>query len=192
MEKDLALAGVAHDLNNVLQTVAHVGDLLSTDRQWSTEAELLIRCVDRGRAILDSLREEASTVDLRAVCQQAAQGAEPLRVQLEIAPDLRFPGKPLALERALLNLLWNSARAGARCVAIRAEHNGQSIEIEVSDDGPGIPEHDLAKVFEPGFSTAASTGLGLRIVEAIVQDHGGAISASNRNGACFQIRIPAA
>ena len=67
MDKDLALAGLAHDMNNVLQTVAHVADILSTDRHWSAESELLIRCVDRGRAILESLREESSVVDLHAV-----------------------------------------------------------------------------------------------------------------------------
>ena len=191
MDKDLALAGLAHDLNNVLQTVAHVADILSTDRHWSAESELLIRSVDRGRAILESLQEEPSVVDLQSVATRAAQGGEPLSVRVEVASGIQFPGKPLAFERALLNLLWNSARAGAKEAGIRAQQRDRCIEIEVWDSGPGIPEADLSKVFARGFSTTASTGLGLRIVESVVQSHGGSISVVNRSGACFHIRIPA-
>ena len=191
MDKDLALAGLAHDMNNVLQTVAHVADILSTDRHWSAESELLIRCVDRGRAILESLREEPSVVDLHAVATRAAQGAEPLTVRIEIAIGLQFAGKPLAFERALLNLLWNSSRAGASECCISALQDDLGYRLEVADNGPGIPEADLSKVFAPGFSTTSSTGLGLRIVESIVHGHGGSIEVFNRGGACFQIRIPA-
>ena len=191
MDKDLALAGLAHDLNNVLQTVAHVADILSTDRHWSAESDLLIRCVNRGRAILESLQEEPSVVELHEVAKRAAHGAEPLAVRIEIPHELKFVGKPLAFERALLNLLWNSARAGASECRIVAEKQDSSYLIEVADNGPGIPEADLSKVFAPGFSTTASTGLGLRIVESIVQNHGGNIAVFNRGGACFQIRIPA-
>lgn len=191
-ETNLALAGLAHDLNNVLQTVAHVADILSTERHWSAESELLIRCVDRGRAILESMREQPSQVDLHVVASRAAQSAERLNVHIEVANGLAFAGKPLAFERALLNLFWNSARAGASECRVAASREEGSYRIEISDNGRGIPESDLPKVFTPGFSTTASTGLGLPIVESIVQDHGGSIEALlNRGGACFRIRIPA-
>jgi signal transduction histidine kinase len=190
-DKNLALAGLAHDLNNVLQTVAHVADILSTEKHWSAESDLLLRCVDRGRAILQSVQEVPGEVDVHAVASRAAKSAERIQVRIEVASGLVFAGKPLAFERALMNLLWNSARAGASecCIAAGREENGY--RIEVSDNGPGIPEANLSKVFNPGFSTTASTGLGLQIVEAIIQDHGGSIEALNRGGACFRIRIPA-
>lgn len=190
MDRDIAFAGLAHDLNNVLQTVAQVADLLSTDRHWTVESDLLMRCVDRGRSILESLQEEASVVNLRAVALRAIGGLEGLRVELAIEDGLAFEGKPLALERALLNLLWNSARAGATEVRIAGSRGPAVCVIEVADNGPGIAEADLQRVFETGFSTTASTGLGLKIVEWIIHSHKGSICVSNRGGACFEIRIP--
>jgi signal transduction histidine kinase len=192
MEKDLALAGLAHDLNNVLQMVAQVADLLSTDRQWSHESELLLRCVERGRSILGSMAEEPKLFDLLGVAQRAARGVERISVQVDVEGGIILMGRPLALERALLNLLWNSARAGATRVRIAGSLDGKGdCVIDVNDNGPGIDARHLEKIFEPGFSATSSTGLGLSIVESIVRGHGGSVTASNRGGACFQIRIPA-
>ncbi len=69
--------------------------------------------------------------------------------------------------------------------------------LEVSDDGPGIPEETLARVFDPFFTTKGDVqgvGLGLFVAEGIVRAHGGRIVATNREtgGARFRIQLPAA
>ncbi len=67
------------------------------------------------------------------------------------------------------------------------------VQLEVADHGSGIAEEILPEIFRPRFSTHASRGLGLHIVETIVKDHEGEVTASNRTdrpGARFTIRVP--
>lgn len=79
--------------------------------------------------------------------------------------------------------LWggNQAQAGAR-VVIRAylDSKQENLYVEIEDNGPGLPEEDAARLFEPYYSRKqGGTGLGLSIVRALVQDHGGSIVAEN-------------
>jgi signal transduction histidine kinase len=64
---------------------------------------------------------------------------------------------------------------------------------EVADRGPGIPEADRQRIFEPFYSTKDSTGLGLSVCHSIVRDHGGDLSAAGREGggSVFRMRLPA-
>jgi signal transduction histidine kinase len=108
------------------------------------------------------------------------------------------------LERVLLNLLLNASQAIAECegaragssspcgrIAIRARHAASKTEIIVEDNGPGIPQEVLERIFNPFFTTRhTGTGLGLAIVHRIVEAHGGVITAENRTperGARFRI-----
>jgi two-component system nitrogen regulation sensor histidine kinase GlnL len=100
------------------------------------------------------------------------------------------------ISRVLHNIAGNAldvSRGGCRIrIATSAVRGGASVTVE--DDGPGIPEELLPKVFEP-FCTARKngTGLGLSIVRGIVEAHGGKIEARNRRfgGAAFTVRLPA-
>jgi signal transduction histidine kinase len=99
------------------------------------------------------------------------------------------------LKRALTNLLDNAVKYGKRAqVAIAAA--GKTITIAIDDDGPGIPEAELAKVFQPFYRVEDSrsrdtggTGLGLAIAQAIVQAHGGELTLANRPGGGLRARI---
>lgn len=100
------------------------------------------------------------------------------------------------LETALDSLVENAVRyteEGGR-IGLAAYPDGQSVVIEVRDNGPGIPDEDLAYIFESfrSGSSRGGTGMGLAIVKAIVEAHGGAVSAQNLpgGGACFRLRLP--
>jgi signal transduction histidine kinase len=100
------------------------------------------------------------------------------------------------LETALDSLVENAVRyteEGGR-IELAAYPDEENVVIEVCDDGPGIPDEELAYIFESfrSGSSRGGTGMGLAIVKAIVEAHGGAVSAQNLpgGGACFRLRLP--
>ena len=101
------------------------------------------------------------------------------------------------LEQVLLNLALNAFRfmpEGGRLSVRGTDLGGAGVEIEVRDTGPGIPEQDISRIFDGGFSTrAGSTGLGLAVCRRIIQQHGGTIAVGSRIGfgATFTLRLPA-
>jgi signal transduction histidine kinase len=121
-------------------------------------------------------------------------GADDEAVPLEIdAPRIRT---------VLRNVLENATKYAlpdSRPVELSLADRGDVVEIRVADDGPGIPEEDIASVFEPFFRVDRSRskktggyGLGLSICRRIVEAHGGSIAVENRagRGATFVLRLP--
>jgi signal transduction histidine kinase len=108
------------------------------------------------------------------------------RVEIEGRIEQTYPGRPLALRRCLTNLVDNAIRYGKHAT-IRVEDSADRLTIRVLDDGPGIPEQELAQAFEPFFRGEASrnretggTGLGLGIARNIARAHGGDLVLRNR------------
>ncbi len=100
------------------------------------------------------------------------------------------------ITQVLINLVKNAYEAmnGRGTVKITVQQHDDWAELSVSDSGPGIPGHLFDKLFKPYYSTKPEgTGLGLTVSQAVVQNHGGDISAKNNpdKGACFTIRLPA-
>jgi signal transduction histidine kinase len=101
------------------------------------------------------------------------------------------------LERALLNLLLNACEvvpvAGGE-IGVSLLRNGQSMEIRISDNGPGIAEAVRGKLFEPfvSYGKENGTGMGLTVVQKIVQDHGGdiAVERTSSEGTTFRVSVP--
>jgi signal transduction histidine kinase len=135
----------------------------------------------------------------RAACRKLA--IEVLRSdEEELAP---ISGDPLLLHQALLNVLINAEHAAsigqppARIwVNVRHDRERGVLSTSIRDSGPGIPEEVLPRIFDPFFTTkevGRGTGLGLAITYGIIQEHGGAIHASNDpgGGAAFTIELPA-
>jgi two-component system sensor histidine kinase HydH len=120
-------------------------------------------------------------------------------------PEIKFecavePGIVLggnwAWERVLINLFLNAMRAmpAGGTIGVRARRTGDVNEIVVSDEGSGIPTEILEHLFHPHVSTNGSSGLGLHIVETVVEQNGGQVRAANRPGgvgAEFTITLPA-
>jgi two-component system phosphate regulon sensor histidine kinase PhoR len=115
-------------------------------------------------------------------------------------------GDPAKLQDALRNLIENAVRyapEGSR-ITLAADRRGKEIALSVADEGPGIPESELSRVFERFYrvdkarsrsgSDSAGTGLGLAIVKHLVELHGGRVIAANarEGGAVFTIFLPAA
>ena len=97
------------------------------------------------------------------------------------------------LVQVFVNLFTNAAKAGAREVEVRGKVDGDHLEIDVHDDGAGIPADIFPHLFEPFFTTAApgkGTGLGLALCHASLERMGGSIQARpSAQGACFVLRM---
>jgi two-component system OmpR family sensor kinase len=129
-----------------------------------------------------------------------------LSLEVDIAPDTpQILGDAGRLEQALQNLAANAIRhtpAGGS-VRLSAARADQGVGITVRDTGPGIPREHLPKVFDRFYKVDASradtavpsgSGLGLSIVRAIIERHGGTVTVANApdGGAQFQLHLPAA
>jgi two-component system sensor histidine kinase BaeS len=117
----------------------------------------------------------------------------------EIAPGAEtVHGDPDRLEQALQNLAANALRhtPDGGEIALSADRVGDTLRLRVRDSGPGIDASHLPLIFDRFYKADASrkaaggSGLGLSIVKAIVERHGGSISAHNDNGAVFEILLP--
>jgi len=125
--------------------------------------------------------EAASTIAMRV----------PLRVDLDGAPDAR--GARSLLAQALHNLIDNAQQAAASWVSVRAERAGDRVAIFVEDDGPGVPDAILDRLFQP-LTTGRpdGTGLGLALSRRIADRHGGSLRYERAVGARFILELPAA
>ena len=135
-------------------------------------------------ALLESMRDEAI---------EAGD-----RVSLQGRIDMPYPGKPLALKRCIGNLIQNAVRYG-REAEIHVRDSDKMVILTIADHGPGIPEEDMEKVFEPFFRRESSrgrhtggSGLGLGIARNIARAHGGDLTLKNRpeGGLVAKLQLP--
>ena len=204
-ESELTVEGLAHDLNNVFETLAEAAELLSSDSKWTKLANTIRRSVRRGERIVASLNETISEPgDLTEILDNAVQHTEEvltftrataIQYTRELAPGVALPGSTAAWERVFVNLFLNAAQAnpqGAE-VEIGAACAGGIVTLTVADNGPGIPANLLPKIGEPLFTTKSfGTGLGIPAVEQIVVQHGGHLDIASEfgAGATFTINLP--
>lgn len=135
-------------------------------------------------------------LDLAALCADVAEerrgSGRPLPLQTPPAP-VHWRGRPLALRRAIGNLLDNALRHGGSVRLTLHAPQPDGLCIDIDDDGPGIPPERLARVFEPYVrgddGMAHSFGLGLAIALSCVQLHGGTLSLGNRAEGGLRARI---
>ena len=210
------VSGVAHELNNPLTAIlAFAQDLLSQSRNV-TDTEALTTIVQQSQRcrsiVVDLLTFARSKRDdrepmppltivrrvLPAMERQAA--ARGVQLEVQVSPDLpRLEVSPSGMEQVLTNLVINAIQAvgpGGR-ITVRAGVVDDFLVLIVEDDGPGISAEALPRLFEPFFTTKGpgeGTGLGLSVSHAIVEQHGGTLTAENRNpgepGARFTARFP--
>lgn len=207
-------AGVAHEIRNPLFGITATAQILA--RELPVDSPLHPLC----KAMLDETRRlndlvtslvaygKPQELKLRAVepCRVlddaiAASAARALELRCTVVHDCPPDGRTIEadadqLKQVILNLLLNAFDAspgGTVTVATAWDAPNGEIGLSVRDDGPGIRADRIEKVFELFFTTKArGSGLGLALSSRIVQDHGGAITASNHSdgGALFVVRLP--
>jgi signal transduction histidine kinase len=148
---------------------------------------------DDGERHLCDLNQIARAVLAEAGAEVAERDAA---VVLELAPGLpKILASGTALDQVVHNLIENALEAGARRVVIRTGHEPDSVSLEVSDDGRGIPPDDLSRVVVPFFTTRrgrGGTGLGLSLAYGIVRGHGGSLELASGvgRGTIVTVRLP--
>lgn len=201
-----ALAAVSHDLRTPITRLRLVaGFLEDTDARDRIDANLdeMAAMVDATLAYFGEGRdiEEPRVADLvtllRTVCDAAADAGGD--VTYEGPNTLTLPLRTVAMRRALSNLIGNAAAYGG-ITRVMLRRNPTHVEIEVADEGPGIPDAQLEEVFEPFRRLEASrnkatggVGLGLTIARRAVEAHGGTLRLLNRpaGGLSALISLPA-
>jgi two-component system, LuxR family, sensor kinase FixL len=165
--------------------------------------------IDRMRGLLKRQDLDKRSVDVAELVGEVAalvrSDATARRIRLELAVAGKLPqvfGDPVHLQQVLLNLIVNGmdaideANQGDRRVSVTAALDGsKTVEIAVSDSGPGVPAEKLAHIFDPFFTTKPNgMGMGLPISRTIIEAHNGRIWAENRNegGASFRFTLPIA
>ncbi|MEJ2050462.1 MAG: ATP-binding protein [Calditrichota bacterium] len=117
------------------------------------------------------------------------------KIQVHCPASIELTGYPDLLRQALFNLLLNAAQAtaGRGSIFLEVSRDQDHIRLVVADDGPGIPEADREKIFEPFYTTKPQgTGLGMLSIQACVESHHGEIvvGESIQGGAQFTLRFP--
>jgi signal transduction histidine kinase len=187
------LAAISHDLRTPLtllrlraesvENTAEREKMLATIAEMDSMVAATLQFA-RDEATAEPGRRTDATALLASVVDDMADAGIP--VAMEPASPIVCKCQPAALKRALTNLLDNAVKYGKRArAAIRS--TPQAIEITIDDQGPGIPEDDLARVFQPFYRVegsrnreTAGIGLGLAITLSVVQAHGGQLTLSNR------------
>lgn len=194
MESRMRLVAAAgHDLRTPMTRMRLRAEFVADDeerRKWFADLEELDSIAD---SAIRLVREEAShdeheIVDLDVLIHEVVDELQQLgfKVILLSSPQLPISAGPLALKRALRNLIINAATHGEGAKIRLAEEDGKAV-ARISDDGPGIPEELLAHVFEPFFrvdaarrKTLPGAGLGLAIAKEIIERFDGTITIVNQ------------
>ena len=204
-ERTLVLAAVSHDLKSPLARLRlRIEELESGDWRRDLEADLdeMLQMIDSSLDYLrsDHTGEEQQRLDIGAIigtiCDDFSDSG--FTVTLERQGKAVFSGRRLALKRAFTNLIGNAIKYG-RSAKIRVVATDQSITIVIEDEGPGIPEDELDKVYAPFYRLEMSrsrdtggSGLGLTVAKSVITGHGGSLRLANRpeGGLSATIALP--
>lgn len=207
-------AGLAHEIKNPLAGIRGVLELLRDESPEEANTQLygeMLEELDRVNGTIHSLlrfarpaKPRRQHTDVAVLLESTAQLMRPalvkrsIELDVETSPDLpEFEIDPDQIRQVLVNLIGNAADAVGKdgTISIRAatfpDHEG--LIIAVTDEGSGIPEKDLSKIFEPFHTTKFSgTGLGLAVARALVEHHGGRIEVESKIGigSIFLVLLP--
>jgi two-component system NtrC family sensor kinase len=208
-------AGIAHEINNplhILQAyVEYIASRITDDAPIADFLEPMRNALESIARLAGQLRDfsrpaggEWRPLDANSALKTVLQlvNKELMHNQIELATQLAselpmITGDNRQLEQVFLNMILNArdAMPGGGKLTIETYASEGTVHVRFCDTGTGIPQEDLAQIFEPYFTTKEDrgTGLGLAICQRIVSQHGGKISVSSRlgEGAVFILDFPA-
>ncbi|HBH26639.1 MAG TPA: two-component sensor histidine kinase [Rhodospirillaceae bacterium] len=202
-QRTAMLAGVSHDLGTVLTrlklglaVLPESADAMALKADVAEMERMLGAYLDfaRGAGEEAFVRTDVGTL-LRDLAARAGVPVD-VRVEGEVSARVR----PVAMGRAISNLLANAARHGGRIWA-SVLRDGGHVEVRVEDDGPGVPEDQREEAFTPftrlapgrSLAEGAGVGLGLAIVRDVAHAHGGKVwleASRAHGGVCAVLRLP--
>jgi nitrogen-specific signal transduction histidine kinase len=198
-------AGIAHEFKNSLATISGYAQMIRSETTPGDVRESSERILEQTRALTHVVTEFLrfakpleicyETVPMQTVVEKVAEELHETIPQCSVEFEGTFqdlPGDEALLRQALLNLARNgaeSARTASKTPRVTISGTIEELggrkwqRICVADDGPGIPETDLPKIFLPFYTTKSEgTGLGLAVVQKVALQHGGSIEGRNRQG----------
>ncbi len=210
-----AVAKIQHDLRNILASAQLASDRLAASEDPAVQklAPRLIGAIDHAVALAtntlrygraDEHPPQRRYIAVKPLAEEAGQTAiatkssgRSVRFENRVDEALQADADPEQLFRILLNLIGNGVEAVAArggSVSVSAARHGGRVQIEVTDNGPGIPDQLRQRLFQP-FVTAAradGSGLGLAIARELARAHGGDVTLvrSDASGTQFRIEIP--
>jgi len=211
------VAGAAHEVNNALQVIGGSAELLQNRTDLPEPVQKTLARIREqaeraasamtGVVVLSRPQPDGATqaLDLCDVATRAVDlrrysiGRADLKVQLDVPAEPQLVrGHRLHLLQAVLNLIQNAEQAlatqrGGR-IHVQVMADGDHAALRVSDDGPGVPPGDAARIFEPFVTSRPrpeSTGLGLAVARDIAAAHQGSLDLEAvPAGASFRLRLP--
>lgn len=191
-DRDRILAAISHDLKTPITRLRLRAEMLDDSPLREKFQADLDDMQHMAQASLDFLRggedsEPMAPIDLNALLESLQEDAEDIEreVLIEGVADQPLRCRPLALKRCLTNLVDNALKYG-RDATIAVMDSSTRLILAIRDHGPGIPETELQRVFEPFYRLENSrsrdtggTGLGLSIARNIARAHGGELTLRN-------------
>jgi signal transduction histidine kinase len=213
------VAGVAHELNNPLNNIMLTSEVLVEDYELHEDEERLdmlrelIGETERARTIVHNLLDFARESDtqlqrlqLRSVVDETlalvANQAKVKKIRLRSTVPDDLPavhGDRQLLSQVFMNLILNAVdvlpEKGNIDIALADEQREGFLGVDITDNGPGIPDHVLSRIFDPFFTTkpqGKGTGLGLSVSRGIVRKLGGYLLVASRlgQGTTFTVMLP--
>jgi two-component system osmolarity sensor histidine kinase EnvZ len=210
LEEDRALlmAGISHDLRTPLTRIRLATEMMSPEDSYLAEG--IISDTEECNEIISQFMDYLKPVDrnsfqavfLEDIAGEVAssEGGYEVEIETDLTSNMKPAlGNPIAIKRAISNLVVNALRYGNGWVKVTTGMTADNklAWVTVEDNGPGIPQDQISKLFEPftrGDTARGSegTGLGLAIVKRIVSQHQGAVVVNNRSqgGLKAQISFP--
>lgn len=197
-----SLAEVAHELAAPLTLVrghlealnARLGNDEHLKAARDAAAELLYTSQDLLTLARGELERplELCVCDLNTVIERVHRDYPGIQVNTP-QTQTELAGNPQRLTQLVRNLVRNAVQASGHEMGVRLtlERDQEQLRLEVSDDGPGIPEAELAHIFERFYTKRGGVGVGLSVAKHIAEQHGGTITATScPQGARFTVRLP--
>ncbi|RUO75998.1 two-component system sensor histidine kinase EnvZ [Idiomarina seosinensis] len=207
-DRNLLMAGVSHDLRTPLTRIRLAAEMMPESEDYLAQG--IAEDIDDMNDIIDQFidyvrldqQEVSSHESLNELLEQTVANLpdswqKQFHVELGQCPRVML--RPLSVKRVAVNLLENAERYGKKNVWIKSGYNKKrrSVWFSVTDDGPGIPETEQEKLFQP-FTQGdkarggVGSGLGLAIIKRIVDRHDGYISMKNveNAGLCVTVSLP--